>query len=310
MNREELLRLLACPNCHASLNPKGASLFCACGAEYPVVREIPRFVPSDAYVGSFSFEWNTHKTTQLDNHRGDRISEEALIEKTGLTPEQVRGKVVLDAGVGSGRYSDVLARWGASVVGMDLSYAVEAAHSNLKSQDSALVVQADIGRPPFKPGTFDYIISIGVLHHTPDTRAYFNCLVPLLRPGGEICIWVYPNEGGIALRTPWIPFTSRIPTRMFYDWCAWFVPLAHRNPKSNLIRWISQVFPFSSQPFGLENDILDTFDGFSPRYHGVHSPEEVEGWFREAGLTNVSQPGPAKTSVRGALPRNAAQACG
>src|SRR5262249_52136420 len=160
---------------------------------------------------SFSFEWNVHNHTQLDPFRGDQLSERTLREKTGLTPEDVRGKLVLDAGVGAGRFTEVLARWGAIVVGVDLSYAVEAAPVTLGGMPNVLICQADIANLPFWPAMFDYIVSIGVLHHTPDTRRFFQCLTPFLKPGGEIAIWVYSNSDHYTTRARWIPFTSRIP---------------------------------------------------------------------------------------------------
>jgi SAM-dependent methyltransferase len=296
-----LYEYLRCPKCQGVLAQQADGLHCGCGSTWPVLRSVPRFVPSDAYVASFSFEWNTHKTTQLDSQRGDSMTADTLRVKTGLTPEAVRGKLVLDAGMGTGRFSQVMSSWGARVIGADLSLAVEAARENLGGRDDVLVTQADIGRLPFAPGTFDFIVSIGVLHHTPDTRAHFQALVPLLKPGGTICIWVYPDQGVYLTRARWIPWTSRIPPRMFYEWCRWFVPRMRRNPKAPLARMIARMFPYSEQDYGLENDILDTFDGFSPRYHGVHSAEEVCEWFRAAGLTDV-QALPFPTSVRGRMP--------
>ena len=89
---------------------------------------------------------------------------------------------------------------------------------------------------------------------------------------------------------------------MFYEWCRWFVPMALRHPNNVLIRFISRVFPFSRQGLGVENDILDTFDGYSPRFHGIHTPAEVERWFRDVGLVDVRNPGPWNTSMRGVRP--------
>jgi SAM-dependent methyltransferase len=302
-HRSALLNVLACPACKESLSWRGEKLICPIGPhEFPILRGIPRFVQSDNYVGSFSFEWNIHKTTQLDPFRTDDLSEDTLRKKTGLKPEDLRGKLVLDAGIGAGRFSEVMARWGARVVGVDLSYAVEAAQENLGHLETVLVSQADIAHLPFKPETFDVIVSIGVLHHTPDTRKYFQALVPYVRHGGIVAIWVYPVEPDYVTRKQWIPFTSRIPDRMFYEWCRWFVPLAGRHPNNLLIRGIRNVFPFSRQGLGLENDILDTFDGYSPRFHGIHTPEEVAGWFKDAGLVDVHNPGPWNTAMRGVRP--------
>lgn len=296
-----LFRHFACPKCRTPLQLTGEALLCACGASYPIVRGVPRFVPDDGYVGSFSFEWNTHNRTQLDSARGDSMSLLTLQDKTALDAEQVRGKLVLDAGVGTGRFSEVLAGLGANVIGVDLSLAVEAAQGNLGGRDDVAIAQADIGRLPFAPETFDVIVSIGVLHHTPNTRAHFEALVPLLKRGGTIAIWVYPDEGDYAVRNHWIQWVNKIPPRMFYEWCRWFVPFVQRRQGSRLQQLIARLFPYSQQSYGVENDVLDTFDGYSPRYHGIHTPAEVIGWFEAAGLVDVREVG-AHTSVRGRKP--------
>jgi len=297
-----LLRLLVCPACQEALQLDGDQLCCACGRRYPVVGGIPRFVPDDGYARSFSFEWDRHRRTQLDSARGDQKSLDEFRSKLGLDADDLRGKLVLDAGCGVGRFTEVMASLGARVIAVDLSHAVEAAQENLGRRDDVLVVQGDILRLPFAPGTFDTIVSIGVLHHTPDTRQHCAALVPLLARGGTLCIWVYPDDGPFRARKGWIPFTNKIPRRMFYEWCRWLLPFVQRRQGSRLQRLIATLFGYSQQPYGLENDILDTFDAFSPRYHGTHSPEEVGAWFRAAGLVDVREASGIRTSMRGTLP--------
>ena len=276
--------------------------FASSNSHFPIIGGVPRFVPGDRYTSSFSFEWNTHSNTQLDCFRSDRSSEEQFVKKTGFSEHDVRGKLVLDAGVGAGRYADVVSRWGADVVGVDLSYAVMAAHQNFSDRPNVWIAQADIGNLPFRPASFDVIFSIGVLHHTPNTRTYFEKLVSLLRPGGTIAIWVYPREGDYIVRNEWIPFTNKIPPRMFYTWCRWFVPWAQARLDKPLVGIARRLFPFSTQGLGIENDILDTFDGYSPKYHGIHSPDEVESWFRGMGLKDTKRPSDWNTCVRGSRP--------
>jgi len=295
-------QLFRCPETGAQLVRDGEALATEDGKHrWPIVRGIPRFIDDDLYVDSFSFEWNTHNETQLDSITGSTSSEDMFKVKTGLDADQVRGKLVLDAGVGAGRFSDILSRWGANVVGVDLSYAVEASYENFKDRPNVTIAQADIGKLPFATEKFDYIVSIGVLHHTPDCRSYFEGLIPLLKPGGEICIWLYPAQGDYIKRAAWIPFTHRIPDKWFYGWCKVFVPFAQRHPSNPFIQFIGRVFPYSNQGLGLENDVLDTFDGYSPRYHEIHNPDEVVEWFKEAGLVDV-QTLPWDTAVRGRRP--------
>src|SRR6267142_6939799 len=120
--REFLYSVLVCPRCRSSLTHRDGTLICSKdGRQFPIVRGIPRFVENDGYVDSFSFEWNTHKTTQLDTFRKDGSSEDIFRKKTGFKSEDLNGKLVLDAGIGAGRFTDVMARWGANVIGIDLS---------------------------------------------------------------------------------------------------------------------------------------------------------------------------------------------
>jgi SAM-dependent methyltransferase len=298
---DRVLPLLCDPATAEDLRPVPVG-FASSTTTYPIVRGVPRFISTDKYVGSFSFEWNVHARTQLDKFRGDHSSEQQFVAKTGFSPSQLAGKLVLDAGIGAGRFAEVASRWGANVVGVDLSFAVEAAYQNLGDRPNVWIAQADIGCLPFRRGSFDFIFSIGVLHHTPNTKDYFRKLLPLLKPGGVIAIWVYPPEDAYVIRQRWVPFINKLPPKTFYAWCRWFVPWVQSRTDTVIGGLVRSVFPYSSQGLGLENDILDTFDGYSPRYHWLHSPEEVISWFNEAGLEDVHQPSAWKTSVRGRWP--------
>lgn len=276
-----------------------AALAFADGSSVPVVRNVPRFVPGDRYAASFSLQWSTYTTTQLDSAQSSDLTEQDLTAKTGLTPDSVRDRLILDAGVGIGRHSEVLARWGAQVVGVDLSAAVEAARDNLAAYPNTVVLQADIGRLPFRHESFDYVISIGVLHHTPDTRAHTGMLVPYIKRGGELAIWVYPPE--LGRRAEWVPLVSRMPLVTFREWCEWIVDVARAHPGNPWLEAFRRQFPFFTHHATAERSVLALFDGYTPTYHWVHSVEEVLGWLRDFGLTDV-RPSTMATSARGRRP--------
>ncbi len=224
--KRDLVEHLCCPACRADLTlsveaeqaggVESGSLGCdSCRRSYPIVRGVPRFVESDGYVKSFSYEWNRWNDVQLDVVNGRAESEETFIEKTGLRPEDVRGKLVLDVGCGAGRFADVVNRWGGRVVGIDYSFAVEAAQHTLGRQRHVDVVQADVFALPFKDDVFDVIFSIGVLHHTKDTRQAFLQLPRHLKDGGAIAVCsvtvllhrsaLQPRVGLLAFHVCWIP---------------------------------------------------------------------------------------------------------
>jgi hypothetical protein len=89
---------------------------------------------------------------------------------------------------------------------------------------------------------------------------------------------------------------------MYYEWCRWFIPWVHSHADSPWIKALHAIFPYADEGFGVEYDILDTFDGFSPRYHWIHSPAEVTQWFDEAGLRDVVSPSRWNTCMRGRKP--------
>jgi uncharacterized protein YbaR (Trm112 family) len=125
------LSFLICASCRTGgLNLNAQGLQCAdCGTIFPVELEIPRFVRSEDYAGSFGFQWNEHACTQLDSFTNKSISRDRLFEATKW-PVDLLGQNVLEAGSGAGRFTEVLVTTKATIISFDLSSAVEANHLN------------------------------------------------------------------------------------------------------------------------------------------------------------------------------------
>jgi 2-polyprenyl-3-methyl-5-hydroxy-6-metoxy-1,4-benzoquinol methylase len=271
----------------------------SCGQHrFPVRDGVPRFVTGDDYAKNFSFEWTVHARTQFDDQQR-RESEETFALKTGFTPEMLRGKRVLDVGVGAGRFSDVAARWGADVVGVDISFAVESARANLERYPTAQVIQADIFQLPFADASFDYIFSIGVLHHTPDCRAAFAALPRLLKPRGEIAIWLYnAYADNLRVNTFYRDLAQRLPNRALYALCHLAVPGYYLFRVPVLRSVLHHLVPTPSEHPDWRWRVLDTYDWYSPKYQSRHTYPEVYGWFRDAQLCDVV-PLPEPVSMKG-----------
>jgi SAM-dependent methyltransferase len=95
------------------------------------------------------------------------------------------GARILDAGCGSGRVLDELARFG-DVVGVDLSpSAVAAAWARGHS-----VANARVEELPFADATFDLVTCLDVIEHTPDDVRALRELVRVTRPGGYLLLTV------------------------------------------------------------------------------------------------------------------------
>lgn len=299
MIQDWALELLRCPSCGRQVESTGDALRCPDGHEWPIRQGVGVFVPDQDYSSSFGFQWNRFDKVQLD-HPGDAESEETFAQKTGLRPEDVKDRTVLDVGCGMGRFSDVVSRWGARVVGLDLSDAVYAAGRNLADRDNVTILQADVFDLPLRDASFDIAFSIGVLHHTPDTRRAFMQIPRVVKPGGMLAIWVYSRQlryihfGSELLR----PLTSRMDPQKLLRVIERVMPALHRVHTTPLIGLPSRaLLPASAHP-DPEWRVLDTFDWYSPRYQHKHTYDEVTRWFGEAGLGDV-QRGPFPVSVRG-----------
>ena len=299
--RDWLYELLVCPVCGGPLRAASDALECRSGHSFPVVEGIPRFTPPSSYADSFGFEWTSFPRLQLDTD-DNQESADTFRNKTGLTPDDVEGKTVFDAGCGMGRFTHVIARWGADrVVGADISRAVEAAGANLEGFTSAALVQADLRTLPFPPESFDIVSSIGVLHHTPDTFRALARIADPVKPGGTLVIWVYSKRlrstlfGSEVLRV----VTSRMSPQRLLRLVKWVTPrtraIKQKVPRSKLL--LDLLLPTSNHP-DPDWQVLDTFDWYSPRYQWKHTYDEVEGWFRSLGFDSVERLG-VPVAVRG-----------
>lgn len=107
--------------------------------------------------------------------------------------ESLRGKNVLEVGLGYGTVSQRLAEHGAYYKGLDIA-AGPVAMANHRLRQSALpgeAIQGSILAPPFDSESFDTIIAIGCLHHTGDLEKAISQCHRLLRPGGSLIFMVY-----------------------------------------------------------------------------------------------------------------------
>jgi len=296
--RPRLLELLACPACKGSLalrTDRGhgdetvtGTLSCApCRAIYPIVAGIPRFVASDGYAESFGDEWHRFRTVQLDSANRTRESEVGFALKTGLGSDDVRGRLVIDIGVGAGRYAEVMARWGAEVVGIDLTRAVDAAAENLRGQPMVHLVQGDIFALPFRAETFDIGYSIGVLHHTPDTAAAFRHVAALVKRGGQLAVYVY-QAAGLAhyFSDAFRVVTTRLPRSLVYYASTVAIPLYFLHVLPVIGRVSQAVLPTNIHP-DWRWRWLDTFDWYTPKYQWKHHYPEVLRWFRQSGFSDL-----------------------
>ena len=183
-------------------------------------------------------------------------------QKWGMDLNWFRDKVCLDAGCGGGRFVVAMARLGARrVYGIDISKnAITAAGERLKESNlaNAEVQVASVLNLPFSNQMLDYVVSSGVIHHTPDPKKGFNELVRVLKPGGKLFLSVY-GKGGLKWLTndifrytvcKIIPFPTMekiftavgVPANKRYNILDnLYVPFCYRYREKEIRQWLAQA---------------------------------------------------------------------
>lgn len=271
--------------CPLKKDPHGSPIL-SDGRPVRVVDGIPRFV-DDQHLKSFGDQWTTYEVAHDDE---DRATFEA---KTGVALQDLRGCKVLDAGCGGGRYSRVCGDAGAQVVGADHTRAVDKARRLCADLPQVNFLQADLKRLPLPSASFDFVFSIGVMHHDADTKAVFDAVARLVRPGGRYSVWLYRRNQwwqeivNSSLRG----VTTRLPSAALKPFChagavLGGVPVINRT--------LNKVVNFSAHP-SYENRVCDTFDWWAPRFQHHHTEAELCDWFQQAGFEQIRVLPPEKS---------------
>lgn len=280
-----------------------------CGHEYQIHEGVPRMIiellPKEVQktVEGFGWEWNTFNEQIQHTYMTDKALFLDFIYPT--TEAFFKGKYVLDAGCGMGRFLKLGAEFGSrEIIGVDLSHSVEAAYSNTRTLPNAHVVQADIFALPFV-NKFDYIFSVGVLHHLSDPQKGFSHLAKLLKEDGRISAWVYGKENNgwvICLLSPLRKYvTSRLPKAMLYrtSQCLGLVLYACLKliykpvNESRLGFELKHVLPYNdylyySSRLDYPSLVSVVFDHLVPELAAYISREEFQSWFHAENLTGVT----------------------
>lgn len=121
-----------------------------------------------------------------------------------------RGRHVLDVGCGSGWNTSQYAKYGAQVVGIDLSqWSAQLTTANLRGRSlTGHTASGDTEALPLRDESFDFVCCDGVLHHTAGTEAGLSEIRRVLRPGGRALISLYYEN--VLLRRPWFSIVKVI----------------------------------------------------------------------------------------------------
>jgi ubiquinone/menaquinone biosynthesis C-methylase UbiE/uncharacterized protein YbaR (Trm112 family) len=201
--------ILCCPRCEGPLELTGNSLHCiGCHQNYPFQDNIPQLFwpnewdPSDRDVTEeIKLFYEKNPFPNYDDF--DNVA--SLIEKArkGLFAKILDDQIpfgvrILDCGCGTGQFTNFLSIANRTVIGTDMCLNSLKMGQKFKEKNAlkrAFFYQMNLFRPCFKPGSFDLVISNGVLHHTSDPFLAFKTISRLVRPKGYVMVGLYHKYG-------------------------------------------------------------------------------------------------------------------
>ena len=270
-----------------------------CAKTYELRDGVIDFRHDHAYTESFSVQWNKHRQTHVDSrgyqsgYPGEVNSRVSFHRKTMLAPEELRDKIVLDAGCGVGRYAEIVAPHAGLLICVDLSEAVYHCAELLRAQGfkNALCLRADLASLPLANEAVDVAYSIGVIHHTAEPARTLAELRRIVKAGGTFAGWVYAHQ-------PSYDHPRREAFRRFtadpQNW-NWVWQLAELAP---LLRDLYQAdrqtgWPMMMQVLGISSSTndeeckLDTFDWLTCRYQYQYTEAEFNALLTAAGFATI-----------------------
>jgi uncharacterized protein YbaR (Trm112 family) len=321
--KKSALDFFVCPECKSDLTLESpdvgevleGTLTCSgCQSRYPITKGVPRFVSEEFYADTFGRQWNRWNRTQLDSYNNTNIFHERFQRWTGWSLNELADEVVVDAGCGPGGYVDVVKSSAKTVIGFDLSSAIDAAYANHGAEPNVHLAQADIFKSPVRPAIADRLFTFGVVQHTPDPERAYRSLIPLVKANGQIAVWVYNKP---LVPTPiyiarW--FTAGMPEPKATRFIESFVPKAMKLSGilgsvpviGKILRKFVPVADYRdrltlSADQYMEWALMDTHDALITRYTYPQSWKDMQRWARD--LIDLRKPSPRDMAAVARVPR-------
>lgn len=143
-------------------------------------------------ISDFGYQWQRY--TDNEGYYGTVDVLKGIIEPL-IDLREMRGKRVAEIGSGTGRIVAMLLDAGVDeVTALEPSAAFEVLRRNLERRNDRVVFLNKEGQH-IPENNFDFVVSIGVIHHVPDPDPLISAALRALRPGGRMLVWLYGKEG-------------------------------------------------------------------------------------------------------------------
>lgn len=290
---ERVRLMLRCPACCEPVTNAGTvgediskGLRCDnCGRLFPIVDGVLRMMTSRAHkdpaAESFGFEWLARDRGLFETDTLYGLTKEqeiaAFLDAYGIELSDLRGKTFLDAGCGDGALLELIAGYEPEIIGIDISDSVSIAERRSRQLPNVTILQADILRPCFATASFDFVWCEGVVIHTPNPSKALEAIGHLVKPGGQLYVWVYPSDNVSVYQRvrDLLVAPYRLPRPILIMLCY------------SLATAMLPLFRISGRKQSIGTIAFNLFDNLSPRYQWRYTEQEIRRWFGEAGFADL-----------------------
>jgi len=287
--KREVLGILCCPSCKNDLKLlekeaadneviEGTLICSACKKSFEIVKGVPRMIVNlgerRKLAKSWGFEWEMRKKGkfEIDTLYGETEQQEInnFFSFLRISPDDLKKKVILDAGCGCGRLTKNLGRYEAQVFGIDIMSSIEHVYAYCKFNKNVHIIQADILNLPFKNATFDYVWSKLAICYIHNPEQGFKNLSKVLKSSGRLFVSV-PSKMDMS-------FVNRLKA---------IVKISHRFPLE-LLFWFSWCFApllylfkivIKKNRSSIRSNAFFIFNALQSEFFTMHTFEEVKNWF-------------------------------
>ena len=184
---------------------------------------------------------------------------------TGIKDNEFVGKICLDAGCGPGIWTYAMQKLGAKKVdSFDISS--EAIKRCKKINPNAYVSNILSLKP--NP-VYDFVMSMGVLHHNRNTREAFSKVASQVKKGGMLHIMVYDKK----YDHEYDGYRGNTSIEKHKEW--------------EKLSFKEKIKICENKVKAKGGDIHGWFDAFNPEVSFSFTPEEVRKWFEEEGFNKI-----------------------
>ena len=145
-------------------------------------------------IDSFGHEWAVFDYTESESAVALDAQFVAYCAPIDLTQFNPKHSIAGDFGAGSGRWTSRLAQYFSLVYALEPSNGASAVlNKNFVDNPKITVLQQTVGANSIPAASLDLAMSLGVLHHIPDTALAIKDVSRSIKPGGVFLCYLYYN---------------------------------------------------------------------------------------------------------------------